>query len=495
MDEDVFYGDDFGGLEDLDEDTLRAYLEGDEVNPEIEHLLKAYSQETPEALTRVTVKELWENCLSPTMSQTIENLLPLLLLCFVFKLICSFSKSGNAEEDIPPWLIHLSSLMFGLLALHMFFQRNLFYLVFCCLLAYFVMVITNWRNRDYCGISLSCFIILYLIACEFLLDRVVWHSIRGAQIVLSMKIIGIAFDLSNGSMIEFPSIFAYFGYNFCVGTVIFGPWISFSEYRHILTQHKRPMKVYWMGRIILSLCAALFCVVCSTCLVHWLILDNNFKWLVAYRDAQSFRFSHYFVSFLSEVTVLLCGLGATHVGDDVRWDIHVAKPLHVEIPRSLVEVVTNWNIPMHHWLKTYVFKSARPLGNFSAVFCTYIASSLLHGLNFQLAAVLLSLGVYTYAEFVLRNKLSRIFDACIEARPCKDSCTHRYKKIHPNVILANLMFGSVAIFHLAYLGVMFDSSSNQETGYSMEHTLKKWSALNFLSHWVALGTFLFHLMI
>ena len=27
----------------------------------------------------------------------------------------------------------------------------------------------------------------------------------------------------------------------------------------------------------------------------------------------------YFVSFLSEVTVLLCGLGATHVGDDVRW--------------------------------------------------------------------------------------------------------------------------------------------------------------------------------
>ena len=68
---------------------------GDEVNPEIEHLLKAYSQETPEALTRVTVKELWENCLSPTMSQTIENLLPLLLLCFVFKLICSFSKSGE----------------------------------------------------------------------------------------------------------------------------------------------------------------------------------------------------------------------------------------------------------------------------------------------------------------------------------------------------------------------------------------------------------------
>ena len=28
MDEDIFNGDDFGGLEDIDEDMLRAYLEG-----------------------------------------------------------------------------------------------------------------------------------------------------------------------------------------------------------------------------------------------------------------------------------------------------------------------------------------------------------------------------------------------------------------------------------------------------------------------------------
>ena len=34
---------------------------------------------------------------------------------------------------------------------------------------------------------------------------------------------------------------------------------------------------------------------------------------------------------------------------------------------------------------------------------------------------------------------------------------------HPYVISANVLFGSLAIFHLAYLGVMFDTSSNQET--------------------------------
>ncbi len=75
-----------------------------------------------------------------------------------------FATVGSDDQDIPPWLIHLSSLMFGLLALHMFFQRNLFYLLLCSFLGYSVLVITNWRNRDYCGISLSCFIVAYLIA-------------------------------------------------------------------------------------------------------------------------------------------------------------------------------------------------------------------------------------------------------------------------------------------------------------------------------------------
>ena len=31
--------------------------------------------------------------------------------------------------------------------------------------------------------------------------------------------------------------------------------------------------------------------------------------------------------------------------------VTVTKPFYVELPRSLVEVVTNWNLPMHNWLK------------------------------------------------------------------------------------------------------------------------------------------------
>lgn len=57
-------------------------------------------------------------------------------------------------------------------------------------------------------------------------------------------------------------------------------------------------------------------------------------------------------------------------------------------------------------------------------------------------------------------------------------------------ISVNLLLGLVTMFHLAYLGMMFDSSSQmQEKGYSAAHTLRKWSALNYSSHWVAFSMY------
>lgn len=75
-----------------------------------------------------------------------------------------------------------------------------------------------------------------------------------------------------------------------------------------------------------------------------------------------------------------------------------------------------------------VFKPVRgQLGVFWALLFTYSMSALFHGLNFQLAAVLLSLGFYTYVEHSLRYKLASAFDACILARPCPENCGHSQK--------------------------------------------------------------------
>ena len=119
---------------------------------------------------------------------------------------------------------------------------------------------------------------------------------------------------------------------------------------------------------------------------------------------------------------------------------------------------------------------------------TYLASSLLHGLNFQLAAVLLSLGFYTYIEYQIRNILANEFKACIAAKQCPlNGCNHEHTSKNCYwVNLINMSFSDLAIFHLAYLGLMFNTSESQETGYSYNHTLKKWSELGFASHWVVL---------
>lgn len=41
-------------------------------------------------------------------------------------------------------------------------------------------------------------------------------------------------------------------------------------------------------------------------------------------------------------------------------EVSVVKPLAVEVPRSMVLVVTSWNIPMSQWLKTCRFPASPP---------------------------------------------------------------------------------------------------------------------------------------
>jgi len=69
---------------------------------------------------------------------------------------------------------------------------------------------------------------------------------------------------------------------------------------------------------------------------------------MAYRDALSFRTSHYFVSYIASALLVLGGFPLSLST--------IVKPLYIEFPRSLVQVVVYWNIPMHYWLKTCMYK-------------------------------------------------------------------------------------------------------------------------------------------
>ena len=64
-----------------------------------------------------------------------------------------------------------------------------------------------------------------------------------------------------------------------------------------------------------------------------------------YKHAAIFRSSHYFVMFMSESFLLATG----YENHDKNA---LVIPNRIEFPKSLVEVVIYWNIPMHQWLKT-----------------------------------------------------------------------------------------------------------------------------------------------
>ena len=54
----------------------------------------------------------------------------------------------------------------------------------------------------------------------------------------------------------------------------------------------------------------------------WQIFLYDYRWLLAYQTAFSFRCSNYFVGFLSESSCLLCGIGTVvkeEKGKKIEW--------------------------------------------------------------------------------------------------------------------------------------------------------------------------------
>ena len=94
---------------------------------------------------------------------------------------------------------------------------------------------------------------------------------------------------------------------------------------------------------------------------------------------------------------------------------------------------------------------------------TFLASTFLHGFNFQLGAVLLSLGFFTYVEDRLRNKLATKFDASIRARRRPED-NFRHGEASFRVMLFNMLFVMLNMTLLSCLGYIYNLIK-QEEGY------------------------------
>lgn len=68
--------------------------------------------------------------------------------------------------------------------------------------------------------------------------------IRGAQMLIAMKVISLAFDMDFGILQTIPNGFEFLGYVLSVGNSVFGPWVSYKDY--LLIYYKSQWVIFFL---------------------------------------------------------------------------------------------------------------------------------------------------------------------------------------------------------------------------------------------------------
>jgi porcupine-like protein len=313
-----------------------------------------------------------QECALPVVYQGLYLTYPILISSLAIRLCVLWLPLRELIYDVI-------SFSLGAWVLWWYYQSSVVYFVVLLIFIYSLLLIVPVGKR---GVVVGGACMMFVIVCElFIASAAEWHKVRGTFMVVSMKLVSLAYDVDSlVSSCPLPSVIRYLTYSIFPATTIFGPYVTYNE--HVKYTQRTSLSMNWFFHVIRSLTFSLICLSFSSCFFVFLFEDNSWnKWLTAYSSASSFRFSHFFVSLLSECSTIMSGLGYSVKSDGhVSWKgFRVVYPLDVEIPRSMGSLVTSWNIPMHHFLKNYVFKPTLVRLNYiGAFFFTFLTSALLH---------------------------------------------------------------------------------------------------------------------
>lgn len=420
-----------------------------------------------------TFEDIIDNCVGPSLDSLHDQLVISFFVSFIFNLVV---RTGKLSENI----FHCFSISCGLVVLYVGLLGSDIGIHLSLIVSGYILLYYCFKLRD---LDIECLNSTYLIQCvcvifliwgEFYYPNVdMWLRCRGIAMITVMKLVSLAVDFNNAPR---PNFAQYAGYMLCPANCMLGPWNKYSEYVRVNTFYS-PLNFKWFLRILQTTGLAFIFLSISNCFAEHYIPEDN-EWIAAYKKALCFRTSHYFVSYLAEAVMLTAGYNEKVGSVSKDWSYVITNPFYVELPRSLTTVVIYWNIPMHRFLKMYIYILYLPYSNAIAIFLTYLFSALLHGMNIQIGLVLLSLGGFSYIQAISQLLASRVFNACVKVRPCI-YCEHRFKRYHPLTLLINLFFMLFNVAHLTYLGGVMNIIS---TNRSILDTLIKWESLGYSSH-------------
>ncbi|XP_044764591.1 protein-serine O-palmitoleoyltransferase porcupine [Coccinella septempunctata] len=421
--------------------------------------------------------DVWNNCVLLSSQSILPLMWRLMFSNISFGLLVSSVKISEP-------IFHLLSGLTGIyLASEVESTEGKSILIIYLIVSYLIIIGTHFIHKK-CSKDLGPIVKVFFIASlifsqHLFIKKEVFLRIRGILMIIVMKILHLIDETFEKG--EFPSVLQYFGYTLCSANILFGPWTTYQEYKELHSQPKKK-NAYWILGIFKSFTLSLTCLTISNCWAAYLISGSFNRWLLAYRDALSFRFSHYFVSYLAEMSMISAGFKNFNSGGKL-WSYTVVSPLDIEFPTSLATVVTKWNQPIHLFLKNTIYLPMRKYGQFSAIMATFLVSSFLHGFEVRVSVVLLSLGVFSFLQVKSRILISDAMDACLNVKPCKQ-CTHKYGRDNFGVRTSLLLFAFDSILHLAYLGILMDPALGDLSIY------EQWSDLYFISHIIMFVNFL-----
>ena len=455
------------------------------------------------------VQNIYKSCTKTVLKQSFVQNQRLIISCLLYQIILQILFFLKLKPSIHLKFANLASIILGVFALsgifYDIFMLTCYIVIGLLIITYFLMVLNVKFYQKVIGNHIAVLTVVAIIISEVVFqDSSTWSRIRGLLLLLAMKIISFAFDIERGTL-KLTSFFEFVSFAFHPGTIMFGPWINFKDFQNSI-KIKTEITSKWFLSLFKNTFCALICLLISTCVSFNLFIDPlqpllpslipivSNKWIQAYVTTLSFHFSHYYICYLSVVTSQLTGCCCSLDIKSSKWiSFKVVEPFSVEIPTSMLNVVVSWNIQMSKWLKSYVFESYKHLGKFPAILLVYIASSLLHGLSLHLALVIVSLAVYTYVEFKLRFKLSKLFKCpYIQSRPNKN---YKLSEVPFYAHFINFIWILINFVHLSYLGSFFDHDNNENGVYSYHYTLSKWNDLYFCSHIIVFVCFLLQLVL
>ena len=148
---------------------------------------------------------------------------------------------------------------------------------------------------------------------------------------LMMKMISLAIDYryferssssNTDQSIIYPTAIEFFSYILSIHNIIFGPWINYRNYIRVFHEDYPSKKIdfFELAKGVYYFLRVALCLLISTCLTDWFLrnylLSNDDDqdeaqqsgWRIAYIQALSYRFSHYCVCFIGELTGHISGL-------------------------------------------------------------------------------------------------------------------------------------------------------------------------------------------